>query len=151
MRLSDARHADTIDLRLSYTNRQISECSRCVLLIILLSDFRIINVLVLPTNQKPLLQGTQVTRSALSPLNVLWELSSPVASFVRVQLYSVFGIVALREVVLLMSLCRMYLAKNSFKYHSVHCCSPCIDTVFCTWTENCLLWISNVSLERISS
>lgn len=51
----------------TFMSYQTSECSRYVLLIILLSDFRIINVLVLPTNQKPLLQWIHVTRCALSP------------------------------------------------------------------------------------
>lgn len=55
------------------TNCQTSECLRFVTVTnhILLSDFRIINVLVLPTNQKPLPQRTQVTRSALSPFTSL--------------------------------------------------------------------------------
>lgn len=74
-------------------NCQTSECPRFVLLLIIYcwSDFRIINVLVLPTNQKPLLQRTQVTRSALSPFTSLEN--CPVSSRFRTDLLYTFNCV----------------------------------------------------------
>jgi len=126
----------------SYELYQASECPRYVLLIILLSDFRIINVLVLPTNQKPLLQWIQVTRCALSPFTSFEN--RPAQSRFQRGFNAVLSVKSNVESVLSISLDTFSTCQPriSPEYISVYDCFPCIDRVFhlCTYVKE--FWIN---------